>query len=726
MQHRVHLRTEYFYRKTRDLFIFNPFECNEIILRSGKEAAMKQLAIVIHIENAPVLTEPAAFSEEDVDFETEPEKALRCTSAFAASELKKYLCMILTGYEIVYRNTVPDTCEFIELSAEDAADESHAYRFIPYVSPAGVRISAKGRAGILYGSYHFLKNQGFRWYEPGPTGEIIPEKRDALRYPEKEASFSPDFKGLRGFWLTGELKESEEVWLWMARNRLSGAGYRPNSYKIQKKLCLELRNGGHIFETLLAPDRRMPDGKTIWEGHRSWYGKRSDGGLTKENCRSTQFCISNPDLLDYLAGEIICLLASEYRHCDQFCIWEFDTWGSRCRCGPCREIGNNSDQLIFFMSELRKRIDRASEEGILTHRIRLVGCAYEGTATIEPISKPVPRNLLDAGDMIEFAPIKRCYVHDMKTDPGEDCCFNANYDRCLTGWVENAPGMTIFPEEYYNVSKFEDLPLLFTKRMAKDIPHYHAIGCSGLSYMHLPMTNWAFRALNHYLYAELTWDTGADAGSLIKDYFKRKYGIYAEPAEKVYTLLEEGWEISSQLRSWDSSSILSQLIAWDGRKPAAPLAVDSHFGDIRGLLLRLDRSAGMLYTAFNLLCGIRRELDGPSGKDSKDKAADLQKISCYIDEDRRNLLYGLRTMLLMRAAVRYHAALYDGDKPGADAFWDEIEKVSDDMRLSYMPMLYKDDLKDYSSKTLIGLDCQDMLTRSQLAQPIRIWRSRRA
>jgi hypothetical protein len=695
---------------------------------------MKQLAIVVHIENASTLTEYAACMEDEIDFDTEAEKALQCTSAFAASELKKYLGMILTGYEIRYYDSIPGTGEFIELSAEEASSNSHAYKFIPCDQPKGIRISGTGRAGILYGSYHFLKLQGFRWYEPGPMGDIIPDTCDAPVYPEKEEAFSPDFTATRGFWLTGELKESEEMWLWMARNRLNGAGYRPNSYKIQKKLCLELRNGGHVFETLLAPDKMMPDGKTIWEGHREWYGKRRDGSLTKDNCQSTQFCISNRGLIDYLAKELIHILATIWRHVDNYCIWEFDTWGSRCCCEKCRGIGNNSDQLLYLMSELRGRINRAIEEGRLTHHVKLIGCAYEGTATIEPPSKPVPQNLLCAGDMIEFAPIKRCYVHDMNTSIKEDCGFNKYYEQCITGWIKNNAGMTIFPEEYYNVSKFEDLPLIFTKRMTSDIPHYHDIGCSGMSYMHLPMTNWSFRALNHLLYAELTWNINADVDSLKKDYFRMKYDSYADRIEKVYALLEEGWEISSQLRSWDRTSILSQLRDWDGNIPLSPLAVDSHFGNTHGLVHHLNKSAEKLNTAYDLLRGIQRELDFILCPGNQTEAVNPEQlrlsvrsdnITYYIGEDCRNLLYGLKTMLLMRAAVCYHTALYESDRSRTDAFWTDIEKLSDDMRLSYMPMLYKDDLKSYSSKTLIGLDCQDMLTRSQLAHPIRVWRNKR-
>jgi len=37
--------------------------------------------------------------------------------------------------------------------------------------------------------------------------------------------------------------------------------------------------GGHIFETIVAPDRVMPPGKTLWEEHPQWYGLPASGRL---------------------------------------------------------------------------------------------------------------------------------------------------------------------------------------------------------------------------------------------------------------------------------------------------------------------------------------------------------------------------------------------------------------------------------------------------------------
>lgn len=37
--------------------------------------------------------------------------------------------------------------------------------------------------------------------------------------------------------------------------------------------------GGHIFETIVAPDRVMPSGKTLWEECPQWYGLPASGRL---------------------------------------------------------------------------------------------------------------------------------------------------------------------------------------------------------------------------------------------------------------------------------------------------------------------------------------------------------------------------------------------------------------------------------------------------------------
>lgn len=79
--------------------------------------------------------------------------------------------------------------------------------------------------------------------------------------------------------------------------------------------------------------------------------------------------------------------------------------------------------------------------------------------------------------------------------------------------------------EYFNVSKFEDLPLLFTERLKEDIPYYSENGVLGFTYMHLPMVNWALRTLTQVLYAELIWNPDADVHCILEEYLQSLWSV---------------------------------------------------------------------------------------------------------------------------------------------------------------------------------------------------------
>ena len=116
--------------------------------------------------------------------------------------------------------------------------------------------------------------------------------------------------------------------------------------------------------------------------------------------------------------------------------------------------------------------------------------AYEGTCNLKAPLNPVPEKLLESGDYISYAPIARCFEHRF-TD--EACAYNKYYNRHLRGWTDVAGGLPIGFNEYYNVSKFEDLPFLFTETIFDDIRYYHSVGIKCMTYMHLPMILWGVK-----------------------------------------------------------------------------------------------------------------------------------------------------------------------------------------------------------------------------------------
>ena len=185
-----------------------------------------------------------------------------------------------------------------------------------------------------------------------------------------------------------------------------------------------------------------------------------------------------------------------WHEADEIDVWGLDTWGSVCTCERCRALGNGTDQMLHMASHFRSFLDRARAAGRLDHDVKMALIAYEGTSTLAPPERPIPQNLLDAGDYLIYAPIVRCYAHGFD-DPG--CSYNRAYASALSGWNQIRPHLPVMVLEYYNVSKFEDLPLLFTHSMAHDFQVYRRTGAAGFVYMHVPLVNWGMRALTQVL-----------------------------------------------------------------------------------------------------------------------------------------------------------------------------------------------------------------------------------
>ena len=402
-------------------------------------------------------------------------------------------------------------------------------------------------------------------------------------------------------------------------------------------------------------------------------------------------------------------------------IWGFDTWGEICNCEKCRSLDNGTNQTVFFLSQLRKILNKAVVRSRLERNVRLIMCAYEGTITISAPTKAIPRNLIESGDTCVFYPINRCYEHDFADS---SCSYNTNYSHYLAEWAICHPRLPIILGEYYNVSRFEDLPLLFTKRIVNDLPAYHKVGVRGMTYMHPPVTNWGVRALNNLLFAELAWDIHADVEQLLHEYFSKYYGPYEKTAREAFELIEKAWLRIANWRSWTEKSVLSWLLRWDGTKPEHPLAVDDHFGDPDRTIESGHLSVDWLSKAKSLIentladCRIISSQNSTYGDQVAVNTAQAQqfkrtnKFEKRLAEDRRMLLYGIDVMAIMTELVAYHDALFRDDISTASSTWNKIEGLADRMACYYIPICCNEGgtgfvLKDALARSQVG----DVLNR---------------
>ncbi len=638
-----------------------------------------------------------ANEEKDIDFRKDPVLAGRCTASFTATELAYFLEHTLSQMVVAYAESEPEHGFFIKLAIKDPASRECSFSIEPVAN--GIVITGDGRTGLLYGGYEFLRMQGWRWFAPGDEGQIAPTKKKQLFLPEKKSLFKPTFDLGRGFHFADRPdQESTDFWIWMARNRMNLVGYRQATGDLQKKLGMIFIDGGHIFEKVLDPDRIMPSGKILWDEHRDWYGLPKNGKKIKSHALSTQFCVSQPDLMEFLGEELLGMLMKDWNEADLVNVWGFDVFGSTCSCEECKQLGNGTDQALHFLSALRDYLNVARIDKRLDHDVRMIICAYDGTNTLEGPQNPFPKNLIDSDDKAVFYPIDRCYVHDFYD---ETCKKNNQYRKYLDSWFSQSPSMDIYIGEYYNVSKYEDLPVLFTDRMRQDIPYYHKAGCKGITYMHVPLVNWGPRTLTQTLYAQLAWDVTTNVDAFLDEYYAKWYGSFAPQMREAYKKNEEAWRYISQWRNWHHT-ILRQLMGWDGKTPKKELIfsenlLSGHFDNAKEAIRSGRHSIKLLAEVLTIVDKVR------------EIAIIEQPYDLRISEDYRLLRYGLHTMELMVNMLAYYEALRSNIPDQGNKEWDNIQRVAKEMDSYWVPI-------KYAKIGKAGIVSEDALTRTQLKE----------
>jgi hypothetical protein len=681
---------------------------NDAQQNMGGEEKMK-LSIVIPFEDAARMAPVWAFEERSIDFRREAERAARCTAAFAAHELRRYLLAAYPDLGIAYAEKA-DGGICVALGIDDHASRAGDYALLP--SAAGLAIKAAGRAGLMYGVYDLLEMQGYRWYMPGPAGEVFARKSETLILPSAARHVSPSMSFGRGFEFEYISMESADLALWMARNRMNVTAWRAATGPLCAKLGMTFKAGGHIFEEILNPERPMPSGRTLWEDHAEWFGLPKSGRRVKAEAQRTQLCVSRPDLIAFLGEELVEKLNNEFDNCDRVDVWGFDTWGSGCQCEGCLGLGNGTDQTLHLFAGLKDSLAAAWASGRLSRQIDMVLCAYEGTDTIQPPERPIPETLVGTGTSIAFAPIQRCYAHAI-FDPA--CARNAMYDKWQRGWLATQNMLPFGIVEYYNVSKFEDLPLALANTIVEDIPYYYSIGARGMTYMHVPMVNWGIRALTQCLYARLMFDVGLDAGAFIDEYFANMYGGAAEDMRHYFGMIQRAWRYISSWRAWHMDSALSQLLQWDGGIPEKRMRADGHFSGLDELLLSGKASVDELAEAGSLLeAALERArlayvpaspalAVNPAETRAGDPAARIYYNLC---EAARGHRYCADMMRLLTLMAKYHTVLAETPEDPQDERWREIEQTVAAMERYYVPIQY-----DYPGA---GMDSRSAIERSQL------------
>lgn len=554
-----------------------------------------RIEIILPYLNAAKMYGVWAMEESQIDFTQDFKRADRCRICYAAYELQKHLNLTLgekAAQVVNIRSS--DQIYLIELKLNAEFSEKDSFEMIPQKN--GLRIESCSSVGLLYGVYRFLEVQGWRWYAPEGTGSMLCKeaqtKAPKLNHFEvlrKKISEKPDFNNIRGFDYDGASKDSEDLVIWMARKRLNFVMDRPLTRKLALKLGMKLYQGGHIFETILNPHQLLENGKTLWENHPDWYGAPETGKKEVSKAILTQFNVTDPALYDFLVPRFLHKIQTEWSHAEIIYIWGFDVWGSYCHAPESLKIGNGTDQMLYFASELRRRFNDLLKNGLILHSFKMALCLYEGCATMEVPKNNIPENLRKSGDYLIFYPINRSYAKGIDDSKSK---FNHFYWERLQAFQKKAQGMPIVVGEYFNLSLHEDMPLVMNKLIKSDLKKYHSLGVRGMTYMHVPPVEWGVRVVTQNIYSESLWSVDRDFQE--KDFFSFYYPGQEGFSKKIYQTLEKVTSIISDLRNFRPQGIWVTLRDWEGKKEGVPIYQFTEFKSARKLFDQIDRDVRLL------------------------------------------------------------------------------------------------------------------------------------
>jgi len=558
----------------------------------GAASQAEKVLVVVNFGDFPT-AEAAAGAQDRIDwYDGDEGPDTVCTEAFAAVELRRYLCKMAGEdprkkrvFRIVDDERVPADGDLLVVGS--LAGNALARRFASRLlsgerAPGGgvsggfqIRTFRSGprritllcgndRAGTLYAVYDFLERLGVRWFGPGEVNEEVPATLpDPL--PEINAADWPRFR-TRGFW-AWEDRGNPAFFDWMARNRMNLWTAAESDIPDLRKRCIHLTCGGHQqIERFLNPAAPYPynhpnfkgdEGKpkdpyavgdeyrgdvngdgvlTYAEAHPEWYGLRN-GRRATDLRANVNFCTSNRDAVAELTKNLVDdLIGGEWRFADSLNFWTLDG-GKWCECKRCKALGTPTDRNLLLIHAVRKAIVRAMRQGRLHRNVTVAFLAYADV--IDPPTRPLPADFDYDNCVATFFPIVRCYVHCFD-DP--NCTeFNARYLKRYRGWAVDPNRYyrgQIFIGEYYNVSGYKNLPILFYRTMPHDIRFFYRTGARHMHYMHAPTGNWGPRALTNYEFAKLLWNPDVDTAALLDDYFRGRYGRAAAAMRRFYESLE--------------------------------------------------------------------------------------------------------------------------------------------------------------------------------------------
>jgi hypothetical protein len=429
------------------------------------------------------------------------------------------------------------------------------------VWPGGGRRPPAGQAELFLGSLDatvwFIENcLGGGYLFPGENGTSYPYGPSlAATRAEKELRTPYLLRSLRNFSAGADFRRiaptvlapkaqaqrRDDVARWMF---LRGLGYPRAMLK-----------SGHAFtdwyETYKDSDpdifARFPDGH--------WGIVPASPFFQYHHPHWVKFCEANPKVARFTLEGMRTFFA-ENPESLTFCVAQNDgRWDGFCVCKECkkmddpqacpvnlryaRQTGERYEYpYVYLTDRYAKTWLRLGETAALEFPGKYLMAYAYGALDKPPRSTKLPDNLL-----IQYVPT----VDLMDTEKAWVATTLGTWDE----WVNAGAKLIYRPNLHYAGAS---LPLVYARRLARELAHFHASGLLGVDYDQLP-ANFGSQGINHYVLSRVIFEPGLDPGILMDEFCRKAYGPAAEPMRCYYALLEQETEraMNERWKTWGKS-----------------------------------------------------------------------------------------------------------------------------------------------------------------------------
>jgi len=311
----------------------------------------------------------------------------------------------------------------------------------------------------------------------------------------------------------------------------------------------------------------------LFEQHPDWFAEVS-GVRQPVSAAGTYF---NPSFVSaeaaaYFAERIVQRLeAGDLRGVDVLNIWPTDDrFNMFDQSAAARALGNETDNLLLFYSNVCARLRAARAEGRLSRPVTVAGISYFLTMT--PPTNPTVVAALQGADYLHlFYPIDRDWSGQF--DIGlVDRDSNRRILHDMDAWRSKFT-LRYGVVEYHNLSAYGAVALTDHLNLAANQSILSEGRSQLYAYMHPLLRNPGPRRLTNSLQAKLawrdtsaveSWSTLAERAELVtQDYFVRRYAEHAPEWRAIYDLMSKSVENSKELFGINSLFwVLFQSFIW--------------------------------------------------------------------------------------------------------------------------------------------------------------------